>query len=112
MEEKLLLGSGYDDQGFIFTSELGGIGHEPRTVQDWFKRVIKHAGINDANFHALRHTFATRALEAGVPAKTVSEILGHANVSTTLDLYSHVLLETKRNTINQISKFTQTSVRV
>ena len=111
-EEKLLLGAGYDDQGFIFTSPLGGMAHEPRTVQDMFKRVIKRAGIADANFHCLRHTFATRALEAEQPAKVVKDILGHGSVNVTLDTYTHVSIETMRKTIDQTSEFSQTTVRI
>jgi len=103
-KEKKLYGAGYNDKGYIFASPLG-VCIEPRTMQDVFKRVIYAAQITDANFHALRHTFATRALEAGIPAKVVSEILGHASVSTTLDLYSHVLLDTKRDAINKINEF-------
>jgi len=97
-------GDGYNEQGYIFASPLGEC-IEPRTMQDAFKRVLTSACVEDANFHALRHTFATRALEAGVPAKVVSEILGHASVSITLDLYSHVSLDTKRDAINRISSY-------
>ena len=102
--EKAFCGDSYNDNGYIFASPLGYC-IEPRTMQDVFKRILKSAEIAEANFHALRHTFATRALEAGVPAKIVSEILGHANVSTTLDLYSHVSLDTKRDAINKINGF-------
>jgi site-specific recombinase XerD len=101
-QEKSFCGEAYNDNGYIFASSLGEC-IEPRTMQDVFKRILKTAEVADANFHALRHTFATRALEAGVPAKVVSEILGHANVSTTLDLYSHVLLDTKREAMNRIN---------
>jgi len=97
-------GEGYNDEGFIFASPMGTC-IEPRTMQDAFKRVLGGAGVQDANFHALRHTFATRALEAGIPAKVVSEILGHASVGITLDLYSHVSLDTKRDAINKISAY-------
>ena len=97
-------GEGYNPQGFIFASPMGEC-IEPRTMQDAFKRVLAEAVVQDANFHALRHTFATRALEAGVPAKVVSEILGHASVGITLDLYSHVSLDTKRDAINRINAY-------
>ena len=108
-EEKLLWGCGYRDMGFIFAQDVGWY-TEPRTMQDMFKRVIGCAGIDDAPFHALRHTFATRALEEGIAAKVVSDILGHSTVAITLDLYSHVLLETKRDAINRISKYTSGTV--
>ena len=47
--------------------------------------------------HALRHTFATRAVESGIDIRTVSEILGHANISLTLQLYAHSATQSKRN---------------
>ncbi len=54
---------------------------EPRTMQNRFKAIVKECGISDVNFHALRHTFATRCIEAGFEIKSLSEILGHANVN-------------------------------
>jgi integrase len=92
----------YCDQGFFLCNELG-YPIDPRTYQDLFKRLLKRAKIQNAHFHCLRHTFATRSLEKGIPAKTVSEILGHANISTTLDLYSHVSLDLKRESIDKLS---------
>ena len=103
-EAKQTWAEGYKEQGFIFASEFGDC-IEPRTFQDAFKRILKDADIKDANFHALRHTFATRALEAGIPAKIVSEILGHSSVNITLDLYSHVSLDTKREAIKRINAY-------
>ena len=94
-EEKSVAGDIYDKRGFIICNEIGEP-VEPRTMQDVFKRILKAAGIEDANFHALRHTFATRAVESGVDIKTLSELLGHADVSTTLNRYAHSLDEQKR----------------
>ena len=74
-----------------------------RTMQDTFYRLCKEAKISKANFHCLRHSFATRALEAGIPAKTVSEILGHSSVSFTLDVYSHVLPNVKKAAMEKLS---------
>jgi integrase len=100
--ERLLLGAGYANEGFVFASPTG-LYVEPRTYQDIFKRIVANAGIADTNFHAMRHTFATRALEIGIPAKTVAEILGHKNVATTLNLYSHVSVDTKREAIDRMA---------
>jgi len=69
---------------------------EPRTLQYRFKALLKKAGLADINFHALRHTFATRCLELNFDIKTLSEILGHASAKMTLDRYGHSQMEHKR----------------
>ena len=69
---------------------------EPRRMQKRFKRVLEICGIEDANFHTLRHTFATRSMEAGFDPKCLSEILGHSDVHITLNRYVHPTMETKR----------------
>jgi integrase len=58
-------------------------------MSGWFSRFIKALGYEDISFHALRHTYATRLLDAGVDIKTISELLGHADVTTTANLYLH-----------------------
>ncbi|WP_160690114.1 site-specific integrase [Clostridium sp. C2-6-12] len=63
---------------------------DPRTIQEFFKRVQIKAEIGIYKFHALRHTFASRAIRAGASDKVVSQILGHANSSTTSNIYVHV----------------------
>lgn len=78
---------------------------EPRNLQYHFKTVLKKALIFDMNFHALRHTFATRCIEVGVDIKTLSEILGHANVNITLNRYVHPSLEEKRLNMEKLSEF-------
>jgi len=98
-EEKAAAADIYDKRGFILCNEIGAP-VEPRMMQDVFKRVLKVAGIEDANFHALRHTFATRAVEMGMDIKTLSELLGHADVSTTLNKYAHSMDEQKRKAMN------------
>lgn len=76
---------------------------EPRTMQNRFKSYIKASGISDANFHALRHTFATRCVEVGFEIKSLSEILGHANVNITLNRYVHSSFELKCSNMNKLS---------
>lgn len=75
---------------------------EPRTMQNHFKRYIKDCGIKDANFHSLRHTFATRCVEAGFDVKTLSEILGHSSVKMTLDKYVHSSMDLKRMNMEKL----------
>lgn len=76
---------------------------EPRTMQNRFKSTIKKAGIAPANFHALRHTFATRCIELGFDIKSLSEILGHASVNITLNRYVHPSMELKQKNMNMLS---------
>jgi integrase len=76
---------------------------EPRTVQYRFKSMLQACGVADANFHALRHTFATRAVEAGFEIKSLSEILGHSSVKITLDRYVHSSFELKREQMEKMS---------
>ena len=89
------LGSEYQDQGYIFATPLGHH-NDPKVYQTLFKRIVADAGIESANFHALRHTFATRALESGMDIKVLSALLGHAQAPTTLNLYGHVLPDHKK----------------
>lgn len=76
---------------------------EPRTMQNRFKSYVKDSGIADANFHALRHTFATRCIEVGFEIKSLSEVLGHANVNITLNRYVHSSFELKCSNMNKLS---------
>ena len=76
---------------------------EPRTMQNHFKQYVEACGIEDANFHALRHTFATRCIELGFEIKSLSEILGHANVNITLNRYVHSSFDLKCANMNKLS---------
>lgn len=75
---------------------------EPRTMQNKFKSYLVEGQIEDANFHSLRHTFATRCIEAGFDVKTLSEILGHSSVKITLDKYVHSSMQLKRNNMEKL----------
>ena len=75
----------------------------PRSMQNHFKRVLQCCAIAPANFHALRHTFATRCVELGFDLKSLSEILGHANVNITMNRYVHPSMELKRDHMQKLS---------
>lgn len=75
---------------------------EPRALRKRYDTMLKKCGIAHINFHALRHTFATRCIESGVDVKTLSEILGHSSVRITLDRYVHVSFEQKYANINKL----------
>lgn len=76
---------------------------EPRTMQYHFKAYVEESKIEDANYHSLRHTFATRCIEVGFDVKTLSEILGHANVNITLNCYVHSSFDLKCANMNKLS---------
>lgn len=75
---------------------------EPRTYRNYYERLIKRLGIPKLKFHGLRHSFATRCIESKCDYKTVSVILGHSNISTTLNLYVHPNMEQKKKCIDQM----------
>ena len=89
-----------------FLSSGDSILTEPRTMQNHFARIVKKANIAGANYHCLRHTFSTRCIEAGVDIKSLSEMLGHANVNITLNRYVHSSFEQKREGMNKLEQFT------
>ncbi len=76
-----------------------------RSYQNIFTRLLSRLGIWHRGFHALRHTFATRALECGIDARTTSEILGHSNMNTTLQRYTHVLMDHMRKELGKLEVF-------
>ena len=78
---------------------------EPRSYRDYFSRLLNRLGIPLIVFHGLRHTFATRCIESQCDYKTVSAILGHSNVATTLNLYVHPNLNQKKRCVERMSKF-------
>ena len=75
---------------------------EPRTMQYQYRALLKAAGIPYRNFHTLRHTYASRCVERGIDVKSLSEMLGHADVRTTLQVYVHSSLEHKMRVIQSI----------
>ncbi len=78
---------------------------EPRVMQYYFQKCIDELGFPHATFHTLRHSFATRCIEAGFDLKTLSEILGHASVTTTAANYVHSSFEFKAINMNKLSLF-------
>ncbi len=94
-QEKLLLGTAYADSGRLFTTPTG-TPLEARNAARKLEQLAKKAEIDHVNPHALRHTYATRLLEAGVHPKVVQELLGHSTITLTLDTYSHVMPEIKQ----------------
>ena len=88
---------------YVITTRTGGM-VGTRSYQKTFELIQKKLHIPYKNFHALRHTFATRALEIGMDVRTVSEILGHKNPMITLSRYAHSLMSHKRMMMNKLAK--------
>lgn len=76
---------------------------DPRSLQYSFQKYLNSCGIRHINYHALRHTFATRCIEVGMDVKSLSEILGHANVNITLNTYVHSSMDLKRKQIEMLT---------
>jgi integrase len=96
---KILFGSETADNGLLFTATEGGILNVTAIDRD-IKKICQSVNIEPITMHAFRATFATRALEAGMAPKILQEILGHKSFSMTMDLYGHVLNDTKINAMN------------
>jgi integrase len=89
LAERLIMGAGFTDHGLVFCRPDGGPLH-PERFSRTFEIEAARAGLPRIRLHDLRHTWATLALAAGEHPKIVQERLGHANVSITLDIYSHL----------------------
>jgi integrase len=89
-DEKMIVGTGYQDSGLVFTMPDGSPIH-PQRISAWFLQHTRAAGLPRIRLHDVRHSYATAALAAGIPAKVVSERLGYANIAITMDTYSHVI---------------------
>jgi len=85
---------------FILTNSTRFI--EPRNYYERYRTLLKKLNINNYNYHILRHTFATRCIEVGADSTSLSEVLGHINIKTTLSLYVHPSYESKKKFLDKI----------
>lgn len=94
---------GIDDpmRGILFKSSRGEILRD-QTINEEIRGICAICGIQVFTMHAFRDTFATRAIESGIEPKTLQEIMGHSNIAITLNLYAHVMDETKQNAMQKI----------
>lgn len=100
--EKQMYREVYNDNNVVFTREDGQFIH-PRELLRRYHILLKRAGIEQKRFHDLRHTFASILLNENESPKVIQELLGHANISTTMDIYSHVLEETKIKSVEKLA---------
>ncbi len=91
-------------QGFVASGGASFV--SPRTYEYRYRKLLQECGIRPVNYHVLRHTFATRCVEAGVDVKSLSEMLGHASIATTLHTYVHSSFEWKRTQLEKMAAFT------
>lgn len=89
-----------DDTLFLISGTAKPV--EPRTMQYRFKTVLKACQVRNIPFHLLRHTYATVCIENGFDAKTLSELLGHADASITLNRYVHSSMQMKQNYVSRL----------
>ena len=103
LESKLKAGSAWQDHDYVFCTSIGTHLNPTRDVLDQLKALLQKAGLPDIRFHDLRHSAATMLLGMGVHPKIVQEILGHNQISMTLDTYSHVLPTMQREAMSKMN---------
>ncbi len=101
-EEKLKAGPLYNDSNYVFTTATGNP-IDTRNLLRAYERLLKKAGVSYRKFHTLRHTYATKLFEKGVPLKTVQMLLGHSDISVTANIYTHVMPEKKIDAAEKIN---------
>ncbi len=107
--ERLAAGNAWaNDVGWVFTDEVGRPVH-PTKVSKLFIDAVVATKMPRIRLHDLRHSYATAALEAGIPLKVVSERFGHKRISTTADIYSHVRPEVDQAVADQVAGMIMTS---
>lgn len=91
----------YNDQGFVFANPVGNYLAQ-RPFMNHYHAFLRKYSITDVRFHDLRHTFASLLIESDVSMKIVQELLGHSNISTSMDIYTHVSDKKKEQAISQL----------
>lgn len=91
-KEKLKNGELYTNNELVFCTELGSY-IDIRNLTRSYARVLNRAGIEHKKFHSLRHTYATRLFENNIPPKKVQALMGHSDIATTMNIYTHVMPE-------------------
>ena len=99
--ERLRAGSNWVDSGYVFTTAHGSA-LEPRNITRLFAGLVEAAELRAQRFHDLRHCFATLQLAEGTHARVVMEQLGHTQIGTTLNIYSHVSEALQRDSVERL----------
>lgn len=107
-QQRLKLGDQWTDSGKVFTGENGAV-INPDTLSTWFKKFIRRNGLPDIHLHSLRHTAATLLISGGADIATVSKRLGHANKTTTLNIYTHAVKSADEAAANMLQDILSTA---
>lgn len=102
-KNRLKLGDLYSNNDYIFCDKLGYPIDDKRPARN-LKSILTKLDIEPIKFHGLRHTYATRLFEANVPPKTVQVLMGHYDISITLDIYTHVMEDTKLEAVEKLNE--------
>jgi len=105
LEMKKAAGEAWEEHDYVFCTTTGKHLHPGHDVLEQLKKLLKKAGLPDVRFHDLRHSTATLLLSKGVHPKVVQEILGHSEISMTLDTYSHVLPTMQKAAMEGLNDF-------
>lgn len=98
---RLQMANQYEDNNLVFATKQGKY-FDSSNILKRFKKILRDNHLEDRKFHDLRHTYATRLFELGENPKTVQYLLGHSNISTTLDTYTHVLDSMKEKAVSKL----------
>lgn len=103
-EERLKAGPLWEDNGLVFPTQTGKPMDAGNLLYRSFKPLLAKAGLPKIRFHDLRYSAATLLMRKGIHPKIVSEILGHSQISITMDLYSHVLPTMQREAVEAMDE--------
>lgn len=104
LEERLAAGLQWQDSGLVFTTGIG-TPLEPRALNEDFDRILAKAALRRVRLHDLRHACASFLLAQGVHPRVVTELLGHSQISLTMNTYSHVMPDTMREAVERMEPF-------
>jgi integrase len=101
--ERLTAGDSWQESGLVFTTSVGTV-VEPRNLSRTFEHLVQRSGVRRIRFHDLRHTCASLLLARGVSPRVVMDVLGHSQLSITMDLYSHVMPSALRDAADAMDR--------
>ena len=101
-KQRLFIGEAYINNNYVFADDIGNPIDDKRPGRN-LKSILTKLSIEPIKFHALRHTYATRLFENNIPPKTVQVLMGHYDISITMDIYTHVMEDTKLEAVEKLN---------